>query len=627
MTPSSTWKVVFLILVVTSQQNPEATFSKPVIQHPDKPTLLFQDMGHYHVVESYIHFRIPVPFKNFLDGINTRISHIIQEKNQAEHAINTSGFRPIIHTIFDQGIKRFNALESKFLNLLDNLPQSKISNKRFLDILGTFLGGAALSMATYNNYKISEINKDIVNLQKEHNLLVDISQVHNEHLKELDSQLSQVNKFWREYFTVSPATMQEMISHFYLEMYDKFLTLSDTVTQAINGKLSTLILTPEVTSKIVLKLKEMAKNLNAEIPIKENIDLFHQDVSYLYDSKNFNFILLLHIPVIPQHLIFKIQRYEPFPFLYANDLVIPHVQEDILAINYVNDKYLKNSAQKTKYFTLNQDELNMCRKIGDNFYCKGRGVYTTNKNSLCLGALHEGSIKDISNRCTLKRSANEERVAQVNSQAWSVYLPSPMRTFAHCETSFENVQLENFNLIQLPPGCSMELRDHIIMANRNEPTETNSLVLMNWNLNLTETWPSLSEDFKNQLDQNDKKIQDLDRNLTSLHEKLNTAYITSGMETHHIGAAWSGLIAIVIIAILFGVYLVIRKIKQRPIQTGPPMDPNYMVPSGPPGPFYHLSQQLSKLSTCCSETEPAFPVNKPAPHPDMPQQSITIPVV
>lgn len=52
--------------------------------------------------------------KNFMDGINSRISHIIQEKTQPDHAIKTSGFRTIIDTIFDLGVRRLNLLQTNF---------------------------------------------------------------------------------------------------------------------------------------------------------------------------------------------------------------------------------------------------------------------------------------------------------------------------------------------------------------------------------------------------------------------------------------------------------------------------------------------------------------------------------
>lgn len=610
------------------------TQSKPVVHHSDKPIIMFQDLGHYHVVESYIHFRIPVPFKNFLDGLNTRIAHIIQEKNQAEHSINTSGFKTILHTIFDQGIGRLNALESKFLNMMDTLPQNMPTNKRFFDILGAFLGGTALSMATYNNHRVSQLDQEIRTLQTKHNLLADIAQVHEDHMKELDARMGQMKTFWRDYFSISPALLEEMINDYYLEMQDKFSTIQDTVGQALHGKLSNLLITPEVGKQIVKKVKSMAANLDAEIPIRETADLFHQDVSYLFDSNSFNFTLLVHIPVIPRDLIFSIQKYQPFPFKYANDIVIPELEEDILASNYINKDFSKTSTSSTKYFQTSQQELNNCKKIGDNFYCKGRSVYSTNKLNLCLGALQNGSIANVAQNCKLRRGINQEMVAQLNTQTWSIYLPEDTKRFAHCPTSFEIVDLVQFNLVRLPEGCRLDLPNHVIISSRNEPTVANTLVLLNWNLSNPHQWPLLDKDFKHRLDQGDLKFKDL-------HSQIEEAKISISNTTPHMGAAWAAIVAIVIIAISLGLYLGIRRFRQRPIHTGPaiydtPANPpanngetlsDYLEPSGPPGPFYQLREQLANMSKCCEDPEPSYPSDKPAPRPDYPQRTRVLPTV
>lgn len=608
--------------------------TKPNVHYPADPILMFQDMGHFHVVESYIHFRIPVPFKNFLDGINARISHIIQEKNQADHAIKTSGFKTIINTIFDQGIRRLNLLESKFLNMMDTLPQQKLSNKRFLDIFGAFLGGAALSMATYNNIKISQLDTDIQKLSASHDLLVDITQVHNEHLKEVDAKLNQVSSFWRDYFTISPALLEEMITDYHNEMLDRFLTLQDTVDQATDGKLSRLLFPPEVGDSIFKKVKAIAANINAHIPIREPADLFHQDISYLFDSKTFNFTLIVHIPVTPKHLVFKIEKYQPFPFKFNNETVIPQVDQDILATNYENKDFLKQSTLSTMYFETTQEELNACKRIGDNYFCKGRGVYTTNKFNLCLGALQNGSVIDVANNCKLNKKVTQEMVAQINPQTWSIYLPQPTTKYVRCPTSFELVKFRQFNLIRLPQGCELELPNHIIISGRGEPTDTNSLVLLDWNLNKTREWPVLEKDFKTRLDQSDLKLQDLHSKLEEARMEIKrTGDTTTESAKPHIGAAWTAMIIIILLALTISIYITIRRCRRKPEVPAPirleirPESRGDTIqstltdyyPTSPPGPFYQLSQQLSSLTKCCDQSAVTYPSDKPAPNPEYPR--------
>lgn len=565
-----------------------------------------------------------------MDGLNTRIAHIIKERNEADAAIKTSGYRDIINKIFDNGVKQLNDLEVQFLNMIDNLPQNKPSNKRFIDILGAFLGGAALSMATYNNYKIHQLNDDIQNLKDQHNLLVDLTQIQGEHLKEINAQLLQMEEFWSEYFTVSPALMEDMVNNYYKDIKNKFEILADTVHSAIDGKLSNLLLSAENAKLIVNKVKEMAAMNHAKIPLRENADLFHQEISYLFDSKNLNFILLVHIPLVSYDMVFKLQKYTPFPFVFNDKTVIPTMDKDILATNYDQAK-IQN--ERKLHFVTSEDEMRTCKKIGDNYFCNGRDVYLLNKNRECVGALHNRDIKQVIETCQLTNAAEKEVVVKINQNTWGFYTPKMILRMVKCQHSFEELSVQGFNFIRLPTACSFELVDHLIQSNKEQLPETSVLMLKDWDLNITETWPTIPQDLKTQLQQNAEKLHQIDRNLTMIHDNLEKTKIPVSYGHMPLGVAWTALIAIVIIAFAFCIYLTIRKIRQRAITNGteirtdsiPTEDQlRYEQPTAP-GPFANLSHRLADLARSCQTQEPAYlhpggppPMPPPKPMQEMP---------
>lgn len=594
------WVISCLTIYQTSNASPSQ--SRPQVQPIDKPIIIFKDIGYYHNVDSYIHFRIPVPMRPFLDGINTRIAHIIKERNHAEGAISTSPFKGIVNHIYDSGIKKLNQMEADFLNIIDNLPQQAQISKRFIDILGLFLGGTALSMATYNNQKISEINSQISKLQEAHNTLVDITSIHNEHLKEIDIQLQKTEDFWREYFTVNPALMSTMVENYYSELNRVFHILKDTIASAIDRKLSISLLNPETVKAITQQIRKMATDQEAEVPLRQNIDLFHQEVSYLFDSKSLNLFIIVHIPTIKRNEVFKLQQYMPFPILttHVKPIIITTLQ-DILATNLDSQLLSKTSHQQPMFFATSMGELAACHKIGNNFYCKGRDVFHFSPDTWCLGALYNRNIKEVNTKCTYMEEYDREMVTKINQDTWGVYSPTMINRYAKCETQITGLTFSGFNLIRLPPGCQLDLMENSIRARSHVSHEIDSVMLIDWKLNATQDlWNDNQPEVLQQLDQYSK-------NLKGFHTKADQDLKTAKLDLAplHIGAAWTGIIIIFILVSLLGMYLVYKKIKNRPIHSGPPLDHNGLETPAP-GPFACLRNQLAEMSKACDNPLPNF---------------------
>jgi hypothetical protein len=83
-----------------------------------------------------------------------------------------------------------------FKDILDALPQYEVitGDKRFLDLVAIGMSAAALMLSTFNYARISTLESQIVSNNKCDDHLVNITSLHEKHLKAVDHKLMMFQK-------------------------------------------------------------------------------------------------------------------------------------------------------------------------------------------------------------------------------------------------------------------------------------------------------------------------------------------------------------------------------------------------------------------------------------------------
>jgi hypothetical protein len=156
-----------------------------------KPKLFFKNIGRYAATSTYIHVRIPFNFSQILDTKNTIEQHYVTLLNKHEEQ-----FKTIVKTTTDISLVMISASIEDFQDVIKALPQmTKIDTpgqpKCFL-VIG--LAIAAITLSSFNAYRITELNSEISELKSKTDLLVDVSHLHEAHLHHLEEKTDATNK-------------------------------------------------------------------------------------------------------------------------------------------------------------------------------------------------------------------------------------------------------------------------------------------------------------------------------------------------------------------------------------------------------------------------------------------------
>jgi hypothetical protein len=348
---------------------------------------------------------------------------------------------------------------------LANLPKPAKSPKR--QILGAIAIGmatSAMAASAYNTIEISHLNANFKLLQNKHNMLVDITDLHEKHLHNIDVKIADIAGYWSDYFLNNPTLISTRIQEVLTEAQRIFDKLTHGFTQAINERLPTDFLSYNVTSTILHYISEQNHLKNFMAPVTSVADLFHLDTSYLYDNLNHEFIIFLHVPVTRNTEIMELHKYHAFPLAERTaDLqnVIPVVgDENIIAIG-------KNK----QYIPMTESELQHCTIVHNIYLCKGRRVIQHDYTTTCIGAMYNQENEFIKKWCTFKIEEPRETAKQLNHDQWLVNSPSDFTTRLECEENKPNEDLktnavrifkDKATTVTVPVGCKLPLQKQTI---------------------------------------------------------------------------------------------------------------------------------------------------------------------
>ena len=477
------------------------TYSKPDESH----TLIFNPLGKLATDVHYLHVRLPIhlddlaiqidDFERSLQNYNKQFANDLQNYSKQftdDHFDHLANFDPFnMQHILNIQIETVNAMKNRLNHIKEIMPSDPDSrHKRFFDLLFGVVGTA---FGIANSFQIGSLNDKLNKEISRTDLLVDITQLHVNHLASLDTQIKNIDTIIDFLTKQNPSLFMHAALTRTSNINSVLTTIENTFTAAQLHRLHPAMFKHDVLQSIIDHTLATAKSLDYISFANKISDLFQLEVSYLYQPHTTTFVLMLHIPLVkPDHLLDMFQ-YLPFPLAHeqANThSLIPKVgNEDIFAFSSFN-----------AFKILSRTDLTDCFRLGETHFCKGRNVLQTELEATCLGSIYIQNLNGIRKNCNFEIHPAYEKVYPIGKNKWIISTPQPYSALISCSKNEKiTQQIKSGATIQLNPGCMVKLNNHILYAEQEEwfdepPTK------FEWSFNMDHLFPLLKPgDFANAL--------------------------------------------------------------------------------------------------------------------------------
>ena len=446
---------------------------------PSNHQFLFQPVGHFATDVHYMHIRIPIYLKPILQNIaliNRTMDHV--------KTLQSKATGPIIQLVAAEIQKQNKIFSDNFVDLISNLPQSAITlyqrKKRFFDILfgltGTLFGIA-------NSIAIASINTQIATATARTDMLIDITQIHDDHLHNIDHQLANIRDVLQDFVNYNPVVLSTTAQTMIKRLEDVIKRIENSVSQAQLHRLSPLTLSNEVLLSIQSHIVNFAKQNSYKSFVTHISDLFQIETSFVFQPNNLTFNILLHVPLVKPEFLLTLNQYIPFPLsqdFSANHSLTPAVgSADIIAVGNLNT-----------FKIVSQSDLTSCHRLGDTYFCKGRNVLQTKMGGTCLGAIFIKDLAGMKSFCKFEITPLEEQVFQLSRNKWQVFSKTHFTTAKVCDGSVTPLAIGYSTSVQLNPSCKVRLQSHILYAEQ-EDTVSIEPIHFTWAWNVSAIFPNI----------------------------------------------------------------------------------------------------------------------------------------
>ena len=490
LTPAQTVVLIMVLSYLLAADSNPISELPPIIMDetaivkgaPNTHTTIFNPIGKYATDVQYQLVRIPIhfqPIKQAQEELNVFMHNI-------KNLVKTRATEAPITQIVDLANVTLSMVKQRTKNMILNLPSSKFSphgseKKRFLNLI---FGITATAFGIGNTIQISKLNAQMAKINTRQDMLVDISQLHENHLYALDIKMNQSTTVMTEFVKYNPAVASQSITGMLMHVQDVQTRIEDGLDQAQVHRLSHKLFPNDVLETIKSNIDEVAQK-NGFLSFVEHVtDLFQIPLSYVYQPGNETVSLILHVPFVKHENLLQMHQYLPFPLshdLSPNHSVTPAVgQNDILAY----------SGYET-YKIVSQSDLAACHKMGEIYFCKGRNDLRTDIQETCLGALFLQQPKGIQKQCKFEIQSAREQVFKLAYNKWSVATQKQYTTHQVCGKNRRPIIIGPGAIVTLNPGCKVRLENHILTADSFEEIEIEP-TYFNWNWNASQIFPELA---------------------------------------------------------------------------------------------------------------------------------------
>ena len=444
-------------------------------------TTIFFPVGKYATDVHYQIIRIPI----HLTPIEASFTQAGEMMHHMGNIVRGKATETPIKQIIKHHNQTLSKVKERYDNILLNLPAAQFTpygsrKKRFLDLL---FGIAGTAFGVANRIEITRINSIIAKNIHRTDMLVDVSQLHENHLYKLDTMVKNTNEVLNDFVKFSAAAAYSYLNSMVSSLQYVINTIEKGLEQAQNQKLSFSLFPHDVLLAIIKKIEQTAADNGYISYVSKVTDLFQIPLSYVYQPNNKTIALLLHVPLVKEEYLLNLNQYLPFPLTHSlspNHSLTPSVgQNDILAYSGFDT-----------FKILSQSDLASCHKMGETYFCKGRNDLRTDITETCLGSLYLQQGKGIQKNCKFEITAAKEQVFRLAHNKWAIATQKQFTTHQVCGKSRKPVTVGPGTTITLDPGCKIRLQSHILTADTFEE-EVIETTHFSWTWNATQIFPDL----------------------------------------------------------------------------------------------------------------------------------------
>jgi hypothetical protein len=481
--------IILLTCLIAADSSPIYEQLPPVIiddhainTNPNTHTTIFNPIGKYATDVHYQLIRIPIHFKPIKDAQEDLSIFMHNVKNVVRGKATEFPINQVIHL----ANSTLSMIRQRTINMQLNLPTSSITphageKKRFLDLI---FGIAGTAFGISNQIQITRINSIIAKEIHRTDMLVDISQLHENHLHSLDLQISNTAKTISDFVQYSPAVASQALTGMLMHVNNVQTKVEDALEQAQLHRLSHKIFPNSVLETIKANIDLTAEKHGYISFVKQTTDLFQIPLSYVYQPNNETVALILHVPFVKSEYLLTLNQYLPFPLshnLSPNHSLTPAVgQYDILAY----------SGYET-FKLVSQSDLAACHKMGETYFCKGRNDLRTDMQETCMGSLFLQQGKGVQRNCKFEINPAREQVFKLAYNKWTIATQKQYTTYQVCGKNRRPMIISPGAIITLDPGCKVRLQTHILTADTLEEIEMTP-TYFTWNWNASQIFPDLA---------------------------------------------------------------------------------------------------------------------------------------
>ena len=464
----------------------DVTHQHSQAQVPEAHQFLFNQIGKFATDVHYMHFRIPIHFRPLFYTLNAMTNAL----NDTFNSSHGRAMGPVLQFASAQARIQIGIIENNLKQIELNMPLASELNfhrrKRFIGILtavGAIFGIAGTAFGVANAVTLNEINTKLAEQSQKTELLVDIQQIHANHLHEIDDAMNSINSTLFEMVQFNPAYVTASAATMMTKITDIYTKVANAVSQAQLNRLSPLIFPNDVLKNVKTHIDQFAEKRELKSFVNHISDLYQLEASFVYQPNNKTFNIILHVPFVKHEYLLELHQYIPFPLAQSfssNHTLTPKVgDKDILAFGHMNT-----------FKILSATDLSACHHMGDTYFCKGRNVLQTKMETTCLGSIFARHLSGMKTFCDFELTPRIEQVFELSKNKWQIFSLNYFTTTKVCQKSVTPVTISYSTEVELDPGCKMLLQSNILYAEEEEEAGLEP-VLFSWKWNITSVFPEI----------------------------------------------------------------------------------------------------------------------------------------
>ena len=472
-------------------------------------------------------------------------------------------------------------------------------------VLGTFLG-------MYNTWEIQNLKNRLNEVDKNHNLLVHVTQRQEEQINRITENMNAICALITMMAKNNPTLIAEQISS-QISLFETRLTMATNAVQQLqHRRLAIDMLDTQQLTEMHNAVLNVAKERGYHLMPERISDYFQIEVSYL--RKGDDILIMMHVPCIIHDQLLTVYKYVPLPFpipkfLTTDSATIADLisgrssnvsqigKQEMDALIIVPEMEIIAVGRSDKFKVLSQTDLAACIKRNKIYLCEKHQVLHTNLQASCLGSIYSNFEQGIKENCKLERKQLKETVYQLSPTDHLIFTPHPYNAKIECRNgSAFPVYLTQVHRLYVPEDCKINLKSHTISSDYNIRVSPPALDVP-WTLDPMQLPANIHLDAAII----DRKISELDINLKNLLNE--TSQRTNFLQMLNTGLGspftypwfiWVSLIAGAAALVLLIGWCILNKIQERKYQNNLQAPILQMTPQDPNNPNLNHQTQMAK---------------------------------